>query len=48
MIFYLVILDDAIHIMCLIVMLSPGRGEHRPCRVKGSSYIKVQVDVGVF
>ena len=29
-------------------MLSPGRDEHRPCRVKGSSYVEVQVDVEGF
>ena len=30
------------------VMLSPDRDEHRPCKVKGSSYMKTQVDVEVF
>ena len=30
------------------VTLSPGRDEHRPCRVKGSSCVKVQVDIKGF
>ena len=30
------------------VMLSLGRDKHEPCRVKGSFYVKIQVDIKVF
>ena len=29
-------------------MLSPDRNEHRPCKIKGSSYVKTQVDINAF
>ena len=29
-------------------MLNPGRDEHRPCKVKGSSCVEAQVDIEVF
>ena len=29
-------------------MLSPDRNECRPCKIKGSSYVKTQVDIAAF
>ena len=32
----------------MTVMLSLDRNEHRPCEIKGSSYVKTQVGIDVF
>ena len=34
--------------MLVFVMLSLDRDECRPCKIKGSSYVKTQVDVEAF
>ena len=34
--------------MASFVMLSPGRNECRPCKVKSSSCVEAQVDIEVF
>ena len=34
--------------LSLTVTLNPDRDEHRPCKIKGSSYVKTQVDVEAF